>query len=87
MNDYTAYVADARGAFRLYESMRTEELLHLQAAFTLDQARATQPESVAFGAGRLALIAFVLKGRGVTPTADSAEIQEPGAPMIEVRAT
>lgn len=43
--------------------MRTDELLHLQAVHQSDQARATTPESLAFGGGRLALIAFVLERR------------------------
>lgn len=64
--DYTAFVADARTAHALFESMPTKELLVLQAAHTLDQADATTPESIAFGAGRLALIAAVLKARSST---------------------
>lgn len=59
----TAAILDARTAYALYESMRTEELLHLQVAHQLDQAAATMPESIAFGGGRLALIAAVLQKR------------------------
>ena len=62
-DDYTAYVRDACEAYRLFESMGTKELLDLQAAHRLDQAHQTRPESIAFGAGRLALIAAVLKAR------------------------
>jgi hypothetical protein len=62
--DYTAFVADARTAQALFESMRTPDLLVLRAAHEGDLANATTPESIAFGAGRLALIAAVLKARG-----------------------
>lgn len=47
----------------LYESMPTEQLLDLQAAFEADQAAATSGASIMFGAGRLALIAEVLARR------------------------
>jgi hypothetical protein len=57
-------VVDAREAFVLYESMRTDELRQLWQAHMLDAQHATTPESIAFGAGRLALIAAVLKARG-----------------------
>lgn len=60
-------IADAQEAHALYHTMRTEELLRLQAAHQADQADATTPQSLAFGAGRLALIAAVLKERGVHP--------------------
>lgn len=59
----TAAIQDARSAYTGYESMRTDELLQLQAAHQADQARATSPESLAFGGGRLALIAAVLAKR------------------------
>jgi hypothetical protein len=65
--DYTAYVADVRRAHAVFENMRTAALLELQAAHEADQAHATTPESIAFGAGRLALIAVVLKARAVEP--------------------
>lgn len=58
-----AAILDARTAYAVYESMRTEELLRLQVAHQVDQAHATTPESLAFGGGRLALIAAVLKKR------------------------
>jgi len=58
---------DAREALALFESMRTDELLMLQRAHQADQAEATEPESIVFGAGRLALIAMVLKKRNATP--------------------
>lgn len=59
----TAAIQDARTAYQGYESMRTDELLQLQANHQSDQARATTPESLAFGGGRLALIAAVLTTR------------------------
>ena len=64
--DYTAFVADARTAHALFESMRIGELLDLQAAHEMDLSHASTPESIAFGAGRLALIAAVLKARRST---------------------
>jgi hypothetical protein len=54
---------DACKAFALFESMGTDELLQLQEAHQMDQAQAANPESIVFGAGRLALIAEVLKRR------------------------
>jgi hypothetical protein len=57
------YIADARSAYELFASMATTELLALQAAPLADQAVATTPESLAFGAGRLALIAAALAAR------------------------
>lgn len=60
----TAAILDARTAYGAYESMRTDELLRLQLAHQVDQASATTPEGIAFGGGRLALIAAVLKTRG-----------------------
>lgn len=62
-----AAILDARTAYAAYESMRTEELLRLQLAHQLDQAAATTPESIAFGGGRLALIAAVLRKRTDRP--------------------
>jgi hypothetical protein len=62
--DYTAFVADARQAHALYESMRTKELVDGFVRGLQDLAHASTPESIAFGAGRLALIAAVLKARG-----------------------
>lgn len=59
----TAAIQDARTAYAGYEGMRTDELLQLQAAHQSDQGRATSPESLAFGGGRLALIAAVLSKR------------------------
>lgn len=58
-----AIIADAQQAHALYVTMRTEELLHLQAAHEADAAGASTPQGIAFGAGRLALIAAVLKLR------------------------
>ena len=58
-----AAILDARTAYAAYDSMRTEELLRLQMAHQLDQADATLPETIAFGGGRLALIAAVLQKR------------------------
>jgi hypothetical protein len=67
--DYmTAFVADARTTYALFDSMRTKELLDVQAAHEADQVRATTPESIVFSAGRLALIAAVLKARGIGTT-------------------
>jgi hypothetical protein len=47
----------------LYDSMSTEELRGLKRAFELDQAVASGPQSIAFGAGRIALIADILARR------------------------
>lgn len=58
---------DAAQTVALYRSMRVEELHRLRIAHTLDQAEAMRddkPASVAFGAGRVALIDFVLKEKG-----------------------
>jgi hypothetical protein len=46
----------------LYESMPTDQLRELQAAFELDM-KGAKPETIEFGAGRLALIADVLARR------------------------
>lgn len=63
-----AAILDARTAYSAYESMQTEELLRLQRNHQLEQARATTAESIAFGGGRLALIAAVLRKRpGAVP--------------------
>lgn len=61
----TAAVIDARAAYATYETYRTDELQRLQIVHQLDQAVAITPESIAFGGGRLALIAAVLRKRGV----------------------
>lgn len=65
----TAAVIDARAAYAVFETYRTDELLRLQIAHQLDQAHATTPEGIAFGGGRLALIAAVLRKRGVEESA------------------
>jgi hypothetical protein len=57
--------ADARIAYRAYESMPTEELQRLQLDHQLELVHAQTPEGIAFGGGRLALIAAVLRKRGV----------------------
>jgi hypothetical protein len=58
---------DARLAHTLFVNMRTEELRHLLAAHQADLAGMTAPESIAFGGGRIALIAAVLKTREPQP--------------------
>jgi hypothetical protein len=55
--------ADARAAYDLFSTMRTAELHDLLAAHRLDMDAATAPETIAFSAGRQALIAAVLKQR------------------------
>lgn len=50
----------------LFESMSTDDLLALRTAHEIDNAFATTPESIAFGASRLGLIAEVLKSREVS---------------------
>jgi hypothetical protein len=55
--------ADEIEAAQLYASMRTDELLELQAAFKADLAAARRPETIAFAKGRLALIAVELDVR------------------------
>jgi hypothetical protein len=62
---HMAFALDARSALVVFESMRTEELLHLQWAHEADQAQATSPEAIMFCGGRLALIANVLGKRGI----------------------
>jgi hypothetical protein len=57
------FIVEARSVYAVFVSMTTQELLDLQAAHLVDQAVATTPESLAFGAGRLALIAAALKAR------------------------
>jgi hypothetical protein len=59
-----AATLDARTAYAAYECMRTEELLRLQLTLQVNQAHAVTPEALAFGGGRLALIAAVLQKRG-----------------------
>ena len=58
-----AAAADARAAYDLFSTMRTAELQDLLAAHRLDMDAATAPETIAFSAGRQALIAAVLKQR------------------------
>lgn len=53
----------AANAAALYGRMSTADLLRLKAAHELDQAAATTPSSIAFGGGRLALIAAELRKR------------------------
>lgn len=72
---HVAFVLDSRTAFAVFESMATYELLALQAAHELDQAVATAAESIVFGAGRLALIAKVLRDRGAVPRGTSQSSQ------------
>jgi hypothetical protein len=55
--------ADARAAYDLFSTMRTAELHDLLAAHRLDMDAATAPETIAFSAGRQALITAVLKQR------------------------
>lgn len=73
---HAAYVADAREAHALYESMPTRELHDLQAVFTRDLAHAVRPETIAFGAGRLALIAAVLTARSTGNSPPSGGLAE-----------
>lgn len=61
---YETYVTDARVAHALFVTMHTEQLRELRAAHLLDLQFATTPESIAFGAGRIALIDAVLTARG-----------------------
>jgi hypothetical protein len=58
-----AAAADARAAYDLFSTMRTADLQDLLAAHRLDMEAATAPETIAFSAGRQALIAAVLKER------------------------
>ena len=60
----TAAILDARTAYAAFQAMGTDALWRLLRAHTLDQMAATTPEAIAFGAGRLALIAEVLTTRG-----------------------
>jgi hypothetical protein len=64
-----ACVLDARTAYADYERMQTVELLRLQIAFQVDAANSITPEGIAFGGGRLALIAAVLRKREADPEA------------------
>jgi len=59
----TAAIQDARQAYQSYQSMRSEELLHLQAVRQVGQDNATTPEDLVYNGGRLALIAAILKHR------------------------
>lgn len=52
---------DAIAAYDTYKGMTHKELVELQAALEIDQTHATTPTSIAFCAGRLALLAAVLK--------------------------
>jgi hypothetical protein len=63
-----AIIADANAAHAMFASMRTEELERLRTAHRRDLETAETPESLTFGAGRLALIDAVLKTRAATPT-------------------
>jgi hypothetical protein len=63
--------ADARAAYDLFSTMRTDELRDLLAAHQLDSKAATTPEAIAFGAGRQALITAVLKTRAKSPPLDA----------------
>jgi hypothetical protein len=62
---WLAAILDARAAYAHYETMPTDALERCRLAHQVDQAHATTPESIAFGAGRLALIAAVLHKRHV----------------------
>jgi len=61
----TAAIEDARKTYAHFETLATAELLRLQWAHLHDQHDAKTPEGIAFSGGRLALIAAVLKKRGV----------------------
>ncbi|HEV8210629.1 MAG TPA: hypothetical protein VGP77_10925 [Vicinamibacterales bacterium] len=56
---------DARQAYACFDQMSTAELRRLQLAHALDHEQARTPEAIAFGGGRLALIAAVLRSRGL----------------------
>jgi hypothetical protein len=58
-------IFDARAAYADYERRPTDELIRLQLSHAVDLEHAQTPEGIAFGGGRLALIAAVLKKRGV----------------------
>ena len=58
---------DARLAHTLFVGMPTKELRALLVAHQTDLAGMTAPESIAFGGGRIALIAAVLKTREPQP--------------------
>jgi hypothetical protein len=62
-----AAILDARTCYAQFETYSTAELQRLQMVQQIEQAHATTPESLAFGGGRLALIAAVLKKRHVEP--------------------
>jgi hypothetical protein len=60
----TAAILDARTAYAAFDSMSTQELIGLQMAHAIDLGHQSTPEGIAFGGGRLALIAEVLRRRG-----------------------
>jgi hypothetical protein len=64
----TAAIEDARKTYAHFETMATEELIRLQMAHAVDLGHAQTPEGIAFGGGRLALIAAVLQRRGEVGT-------------------
>lgn len=59
----TAAMLDARASYAEYESYSTDKLQRLQIAYEIDLLDTTTPEGIAFGGGRLALIAAVLRKR------------------------
>ena len=59
----TAAILDARVCYAAFETMTTDALIQAQLAHQIAQAHATSPEGIAFGGGRLALIAAVLQKR------------------------
>jgi len=61
----TAAILDARQTYAHFETLSTEELLHLQWTHHVDPP--TTPEGIAFSGGRLALIAAVLRKRHEWP--------------------
>jgi hypothetical protein len=58
---------DARQAHALFSTLQTAELRDLLAAHRADMEAATAPETIAFCAGRMALIAAVLATRTEQP--------------------
>lgn len=67
----TAAVIDTRAAYAEYETYSTDELRRLQIAHQLEAVDAVTPEAIAFGGGRLALIAAVLRKRGINDAQQS----------------
>jgi hypothetical protein len=59
----TVAIVDARVAYAAFQRMPSDALLRLQIQHQVDQDHLTLPETIAFGGGRLALIAAVLKTR------------------------